>query len=282
MSGTAVGTSRVLLHGTIPVPGVWHWEGKASRNDVNGPAWRKSQIGINYEASVGNDFMASGTFFSNSGATTQSATRPKELHLQANLVPRAHDREHDVRTSEGGSLEPQWRHSSDMSTLGTYSPASPSLSPSRRVSAIRIEDATSWAASPTGASATSASPTGASASLHASPQRMFVNGQWRLESSLHPSKSSPEFSSHSRQIANSSSTVGKHFPPRLDHKQYMADNWRLGEAHDERLRLEVRGLTQRPARSAQHAAPCTQRPCSAPARSAPARSWRANVVLFHR
>ena len=43
------------------------------RNDINGPAWRKQQIGINYEATVGNDFTADALFFANSAGGEKKA-----------------------------------------------------------------------------------------------------------------------------------------------------------------------------------------------------------------
>ena len=70
-------------YGDLPPPGVWHDRGQGSRKD------EKALIGIDFVANAGNDFLMENSFFSNSGAQVQSATRPKELHLDVNLVPLA-------------------------------------------------------------------------------------------------------------------------------------------------------------------------------------------------
>jgi len=131
--------------------------------EPDGFALRNSKnmnIGLDFvtthEGAQEGDFLYNNSYFAN-GANGQECQRARELHLDASLVP--------------------------LATLPKPTPAqrSPLLSPSKRLSAITFEDGSQLAA-------------GAVAAI--SPQRMYIDGAWRLSTSLGKSASSPSLPRH--------------------------------------------------------------------------------------
>lgn len=203
-------------YGDLPPPGVWHDRGQGSRKD------EKALIGIDFVANAGNDFLMENSFFSNSGAQVQSATRPKELHLDVNLVPLAQP---------------------SAPSYGRNPPGAPGM----RLSAHRFEDMTptvpitiTSAYSPSKLGAFSADPGGA-----ATPQRMCVDGQWRLSSSLSSSASTPNLhisragARHppDRQQAGD---IGKQFVHSPSKREFLNQNRALADARVAQLQQETR------------------------------------------
>ena len=180
-------------------------------------------------AQANDDFVHINSYYSNTGGVTPSSWVARELHLDRSLVPLA-----------------QTEHV-------PLSRPNPSLSPSRRISAIRFEDRTKSPAAglpladmpPAGSPSTSSSMPAvtavASASSHAgaSPQRVYVDGQWRLRTSLGTSASSPSLPS--RQPAGDIGKQPVHVPierlMQLDNRA-LADSRTAHSQAERRVRLE--------------------------------------------
>ena len=149
--------TRTVMHGTLPPPGVWSVEGYGKREakmSFSKTFIPKHEIAM--DAKGGGDFLYANTFFNNGlVAGSQEGIRSRDLHLGHDLVPLA-PRSNNMpsRSSSSNKVE---RHPSP---------------PGRRISAIEFDDG-AWAGSPVAAH---------------SPQRVPVEGAWRLTSML----SSPE------------------------------------------------------------------------------------------
>ena len=113
-------------------------------------------------AQANDDFVHTNSYYSNTGGVTPSSKMARELHLDRSLVPLAH-------TEHMPLARPN-----------------PSLSPSRRISAIRFEDRTKSPA--TGVLSAGMAPAGSPST--SSPQRVYMDGQWRLKTHLGASASS--------------------------------------------------------------------------------------------
>lgn len=209
-------TMPTLAFGQLPPPGVWHDRGQGARRD------EKALIGLDMQAKVGNDFLIDNSFFANSGAQVQPATRPKELHLDVNLVPFA-------------------QPTAPSAPLGR----SPSKAPGRRISAHCFEDMTTAPNYPVTISSSyspsklAAPPIEAGSS--ASPQRMYVDGQWRLSTSLSspslPMSRAGERHPPDRQMAGD---IGKQFVYSPNEKAFLHQNRALADAQVEREHRETR------------------------------------------
>lgn len=162
---------------------------------------------------IRDDLVALNTYYSNGQGgqgTAQPATRPRELHLTHSLVPSTDDRPPPM----------------------THGPLS--SSPPGRFSAIRLEDLSS---SP-GSTVRSPSMASLSPSVPSPPpssQRVYIDGRWRLRSSLSggaestPAKLRSSFSSPNLPSRKPYVTSGRQPVPSIDERLLQDDNRRLAD-----------------------------------------------------
>jgi hypothetical protein len=162
--------------------------------DVEGYGIRKAanaQIGtdmVTAEAGAGADFLYTNSYWSN-GATGNECGRARELHLDVSLVPFA-----QAPASNAGAQR------------------SLSLSPSKRIiSGIAFDDGSQ--------------PSAAGASV--SPQRVCVDGAWRLSTSLGTSASASSLSS---PVPRHLGDEGKQPVPVFNERRVQLDNRKLADS----------------------------------------------------
>jgi len=143
-----VSPARAKLHGHMPDRGVWSHEGRAEREHARMSIGKDLVLRHDEASNSQNDFLYANTFFANGSAPLEHSSTTRHCHLDHNLVPFTSMSPH----SEGKVVN--GRHSAEAAV------ASP---PGRRISAIEFDDG--------------GPPSN-------SPQRVPMDGAWRLTSSL--------------------------------------------------------------------------------------------------
>ena len=195
--------SGVHLHGDLPIPGVWSYDGQGSRN-------RRFNLGDDLVPMSTKSYQQPfqrNTFFQDGGAGSVApilydhaagAAVPRAKPAAAREINLDHALVGATTTTGTGtgnvsSAMPKAMMASSASSSYLYSTRSSAVAAPARVSAIRLEDPGSWPSwcdSP----GMGGSPVGGAAS---SPQRQFVDGAWRLN--LSASASSPELPTRRQQ-----------------------------------------------------------------------------------
>jgi len=189
-----------VLHGTLPAPGVWSMEGFGQRHAKN--VSLNSAFVPTAEAMMahGADMLTTNSFYSN-GGHEQAYSSARALHLDSNLVPFA---------------------PAPSAASPSRQPASPSKSPAaHRISAV---DWTRFGFEEGAAGGVGASPS-------RTPQRMCVDGAWRLNSSL---------SSPSLPVTYSPCPGASKHVVRQPERAVQLDNYALAEARSTRQRADRR------------------------------------------
>ena len=173
--------SKTVMHGELPPPGVWSFEGFGRRGasypsrslhhrvshlasppvvsaDHTNMSFNKHLIPKHDTALVSADFLYANTFYSN-GLVDMGPIHSKDLHLGYDLVPLA---------PPPGAAPPRMGN--------THAARSP---PGRRLSAIEFDDG-AWAEA-----------------TNVTPKRVPVGGAWRLTSSI----SSPDLAASPGKVA---------------------------------------------------------------------------------
>lgn len=189
-----------MLHGTLPTPGVWNMEGFAQRHAKN--VSLNSAFVPTDEAVMahGADMLAANSFYSN-GGHEPTCSSAKALHLDSDLVPFA---------------------PAPAAASPARQPASPSKSPAaHRISTI---DWTRLGFEDGAAGGTGASPS-------RTPQRVCVDGAWRLKSSL---------SSPSLPVTYSPCPGASKHVVRQPERKVQLDNYALAETRSAWQRADKR------------------------------------------
>lgn len=158
MAATTRHRAPVTLHGTIPPPGVWSDEGHGVRKRV-------FNLGDDLvPLHSAQDFVSNNSFFSNGAGDGQAKAfaQAREISLDHVLKPPPPPA---TITSDTGAASSPLQSSHGGAPPAAFPGALAASSPVRRISAVRLQDASSLGPTP-----------GASAS----PQRVFVDGAWRL------------------------------------------------------------------------------------------------------
>ena len=148
----------VTLHGTIPPPRVWSDEGHAVRKRV-------FNLGDDLvPLHSAQDFVSNNSFFSNGAGDGQAKAfaQAREISLDHVLKPPPPPA---TTTSDTPGASDIPLHSSHGGAPPAAFPPAAGSSPMRRISAVRLQDASSL---------------GLTSGASASPQRVFVDGAWRL------------------------------------------------------------------------------------------------------